>query len=202
MKTTYTNLYDKEIKVQQITSDNQYYKVFKDDDDKLIKKEFYGNNKLMHTYFYIDLGSSHQDILSSNNKDSIVIIELEKINDNYSKHFGFEYLNRVLKNKDLSIYNNDGICLMVQHIDMNTNLPLYNETSKYYEDSNNGYEFEFNYHISGKLAFILVSNFATNFYEPYRPDELNMIPNFEWWDQYSSYYLNAEPAVPNGVIIV
>jgi len=201
MKTIYTNLYNKEITVQQIQSNSKYYKVLKNDDNKLIKTEFYDNNNLKHTYFYLDFESSHQDILTLNHNKSFSIIEIEVINENYFKHFGFEYLNGIIKKKDLSIYDSNEYCLMIQDITIDTNLPMYNETCKFYNDSS-GYQFEFNYFKSGELSSIFVSNKTLRFYQPYRTDELNMIPNFEWWDQYSSYYLNAEPAVPNGIIIV
>jgi len=113
MKTLYTNLYNTEITVQQIQSNSKYYKIFKCDDNKPLRSEFYDNNKLKHTYYYVDLESSHQEILISNNNKSLSIIEIEVINENYSKHFGYEYLNNILKKKDLSIYDNNEYCLMI-----------------------------------------------------------------------------------------
>jgi hypothetical protein len=91
---------------------------------------------------------------------------------------------------------------MSQDLNIETNTPIYNKTYKYYESLKTDYEFKFQYYSSGELARIIVSNKATQFFEEYRLSELNLIPNFEWWDQYSSYYLNAEPAVPSGIIIV
>lgn len=201
MKTIYSNLVNKSVTEQQITSMDLYYKVFKDDNNKISKKELYDKNKLSVVEFYIDRGAYHTDILATNSKGSIIIIEVEKVNNNYFKHFCFEYLNGILQNKDLTIVNNEEFCFMIQDIDKETNLSIYNQTVKFYEDSD-GYELEFYYHTSGELLYVSVSNLSLGFYEPLRSDELSLMPNFEQWNQYSSYYLNAEPAVPDGIIII
>ena len=112
-------------------------------------------------------------------------------------------LTLIIQNKGLSVRTNfNDVAIMYQGLDLQTNLPDYISAFKLYEDKNNGYEFEFKYYPTGELASIIVSNVAISFYEQYRSSELDLIPNFEWWNQYSSYYLNAEPAVPNGIIIV
>lgn len=200
MKISYTDLSEKEITKEQITPNGMYYKVFKDDNNKIVKQEFYNDEKLLHTYFYPDLGSSHQDILDLQTQESIVIIEIEQINENYSKHYLFGYRNGILNEKDFSIYDKNGYCFMTH--DIETNIGSRKETTKYYQDAKSGYEFEFSYYESGELSSVIVSNDSPHFYEPFRSDELNMIPNFEWWDQYSSYYLNAEPAIPDYIITI
>lgn len=200
MKITYTNISEKEITKEQIIHNGMYYKVFKDDNNKIVKKEFYSDEKLLNTYFYLDLGSSHQDILDLQTEESIVIIQIEQINENYSKHYLFEYRNGILNEKDFSIYDKNGFCFMTH--DIETNIKSRKETTKYYEDPKSGYEFEFSYCDSGELSSVIVSKDSPHFYKPFRSDELNIIPNFEWWNQYSSYYINIEPAIPSYIIII
>lgn len=196
MKISYQNISQKEITQEQIIPNEGYYKVFKDGNDKIIKEEYYKDEKVFHTYFYVDLGSSHQEILDLQTEESIVFIEIEMINKNYFKHYLYEYRNGVLSNKDFSIYDNTGFCFMTRDIETNMSSRL--ETIKYYEDPKSGYEFEFNYSESGQLSGVIVFS-STDFFEPFRADELHMIPNFEWWEQYSSYYLNATPEIPDFV---
>lgn len=198
MKIEYTNFYGKLITEQQLLSSNMYIKVFKEN-NRLRKKEYYENNLLFNELNFIELGTSHDDLLALD-KELIGIIEIEEIDTNYTKFHSFSYFNKNLENKGIEIELN-GRAIMTQDLNIKTNLPLYNKTYKYYEDKN-GNEFEFKYYNSGELASIIVSNIATQFLEQYKFSELSLIPNFEWWHQYSSYYLNAEPAVPNGIFIV
>lgn len=198
MKILYKNTSQKEITKEQIIPNSGYYKITKDDNGKIIREEYYSDEKLICTYFYVDLGSSHQEILDLKIEGSIVFIEIEKINEYYSKHHLYAYKNKIVTEKDFSIYDNNGFCFMVQ--DLETNIKTRLETNKYYKDPKSGYEFEFDYSDLGKLMSIEVSNNSPFFHEPFRSDELGLIPNFEWWEKYSSYYLNAEPAVPKYVI--
>lgn len=201
MKTIYYTDYNGNIVTeQQLQLVNSYIKVFKEN-NRLRKEEYYRNNALSSTLYYIELGESHSDLLAIN-LVSINIIEIEDIDANYTKYYSYGYYNGILESKGLDVEKIDGIALLSQELDLLTNLPNYNKTYKFYEDKNNGYEFEFNYYPTGELASVIVSNDTISFYEEYRSSELDLIPNFEWWNQYSSYYLNAEPAVPNGIIIV
>ncbi|AYN03388.1 hypothetical protein [Flavobacterium sp. 140616W15] len=198
MEITYTNLYGKTLTAQQIESSDIFIKIFKED-NRLRKKEFYENNVLFNQLNYIELGSSHQDLLLQNT-ELIGIIEIEDIDANYTKFHCFTYFNKILESKELEIESN-GVIIISQDLNIQTNIPIYNKTYKYYENQEEGYEFEFQYYSSGELASVIVSNRVKQFLEQYRFSELNLIPNFEWWDQYSSYYLNAEPAIPNGIVI-
>jgi hypothetical protein len=165
------------------------------------KEEYYDKNGLFNVLYYIEIGTSHQNLLSFN-LDLITIIEIEDINLNYTKFHSYQYINNVLQSKSFSIRTKDDKDLMSQELNILTGLPYYNKTCKYYIDEMNGFEFEFEYHSSGVLVSIIVSNDSISFYEQYRPSELDLIPNFEWWSLYSSYYLNAEPAIPDGILIV
>ncbi|HEY6141872.1 MAG TPA: hypothetical protein VIV55_00405 [Flavobacterium sp.] len=197
MEIKYTNLYGKPLTAQQSASSDIYVKIYKEN-NRLVKKEYYENNILFNTLNYIELGSSHQDLLALN-IESLGIIEIEEIDSNYIKFHSFSYYNNVLENKSFEIQS-IGKAIITQDLDMQTNLPLYNKTYKYYEDQKDN-EFEFKYYPSGELASVVVFNKVTRFLEQYRSSELDLIPNFEWWDEYSSYYLNAEPAIPDGIII-
>lgn len=201
MKTIYYTDYNGNLLTeQQLQLADSYIKVFKEN-NRLRKEEYYRNNALSSTLYYIELGESHSDLLAIN-LVSINIIEIEDIDANYTKYYSYGYYNGILESKGLDVEKIDGIALLSQELDLLTNLPNYNKTYKFYEDKNNGYEFEFNYYPTGELASVIVSNDTISFYEEYRSSELDLIPNFEWWNQYSSYYLNAVPAVPNGIIIV
>lgn len=198
MEIEYTNLYGKPLTAQQIGSSDIFIKVFKEN-NRLRKREYYENNVLFNELNYIELGSSHQDLLLQDD-ESIGIIEIEDIDANYTKFNCFTYFNKTLEDKGIEIESN-GKSIISQDLNIQTNMPIYNKTYKYYENQNTGYKFEFSYYSSGELASIIVLNREEQFLEQYRFSELNLIPNFEWWDQYSSYYLNAEPAIPNGIII-
>lgn len=198
MEIIYTNLYGKTLTAQQIVSSDIFIKIFKKN-NRLRKKEYYENNVLFNQLNYIELGSSHQDLLLQNT-ELIGIIEIEDIDVNYTKFHCFTYFNKILENKGIEIESN-GIIIISQDLNIQTNIPIYNKTYKYYEDQNKGYEFEFKYYSSGELASIIVSNREKQFLKQYKFSELNLIPNFEWWDQYSSYYLNAEPVIPNEIVI-
>ncbi|MCC9074117.1 hypothetical protein LNQ49_21240 [Flavobacterium sp. F-65] len=199
MEITYTNLYGKTLTAQQVASSDIFIKIFKEN-NRLRKEEFYDRNMLFNTLNYIEFGSSHQDLLALN-MGTISIIEIEDTDSNYIKYHSFKYLNGIIKSKGLAVRKTNDVGIMNQTLDLQTNLPIYNKTYKYYEDQTNGYEFKFHYYHSGELTSIIVSNDARKFYEQYKISELNLIPNFEWWDQYSSYYLNAEPVIPNGIVI-
>ncbi|MFC4478823.1 hypothetical protein [Flavobacterium chungangensis] len=198
MEIKYTNLYGENLTTQQVGLNNIFVKVFKDN-NRLKKKEYYENNILFNELNYIELGASHEELLSQNN-DSIGIIEIEDINDNYTKLHCYTYSNKILESKGIEIELN-GKTIMSQDIDIQTNIPLYNKTYKYYEDIKTGYEFKFQYYTSGELARIIVSNKTVYFFEEFRLSELALIPNFEWWPQYSSYYLNAQLEVPGEIIV-
>ena len=200
MEITYTNFHEKPLTVEQILTSSSYIKIFKENDN-LKKEEYYENNILVNTLNYIEFGSSHQNLLLLKN-EKISIIEVENIDSNYVKYHRFKYFDGVLKNRGLSIYKTNQLCIMTQDLDLQTNVPLYYTTCKYYDNQINGYEFEFKYYNSGQLASIIVSNDAKRFYEQYKVSELSLIPNFEWWNLYSSYYLNAEPIIPNKIIIM
>lgn len=198
MEITYTNLHGKPITEQQIDATEIYIKVFKEN-NRLRKKEFYDNNQLFNELYYIELGESHQELLDLN-LESIGILEIEEIDIYYVSYKSFSYYNNLLENIGFEIvYVSTGKTILTQDLDLQTSQPLYNKTYKYYEDEA-GYEFRFDYYHTGELAFIIVSNDEISFYEQFRASELNIIPHFEWWNQYSSYYLNAEPAVPNFII--
>ncbi|MEA9415384.1 hypothetical protein [Flavobacterium sp. PL02] len=199
MEIEYTNLYGKPLTAQQITSSEIYIKIYKEN-NRLRKKEYYENNILFNELNYLDFGSSHQDLLALHT-ESLGVLEIEDINANYTKVHSFVYYNNILENKGIEIQSNKKT-IMTQDLDIQTNLPIYNKTYKYYEDQSSSYEFEFKYYYSGELASVIASNHAKNFNEQYKFSELNLIPNFEWWNQYSSYYLNAEPSVPNEIIII
>ena len=179
MEIAYTNFDGRSLSDVQIASNDAYIKVFKDNDN-LRKEEYYENNILINTLYYMEFGSSHQNLLSMNN-ESTKIIEIENIDSNYAKYHRFRYDNGILKNKGLSVYKNNQLCVMTQDLDLQTGLAIYYTTCKYYEDQVNGYEFEFNYYNSGQLASVIVSNDAKKFYEQYKRSELELIPNFEWW---------------------
>lgn len=198
MEIKYTNLYGENLTTQQVGLNNIFVKVFKDS-NRLRKKEYYENNILFNELNYIELGASHEELLSQNT-DSIGIIEIEDLNNNYTKLHCYTYSNNILESKGIEIELN-GRTIMSQDLDIQTNIPLYNKTYKYYENIKKGYEFKFQYYTSGELARIIVSSKTTHFFEEYRLSELALIPNFEWWAQYSSYYLNAEPEVPNEIIV-
>jgi hypothetical protein len=200
MDITYTDYHGNILTEQQIQLVGSYIKVFKEN-NRLTKEEYYDENNLINTFFYIEFGESHQNLLGLN-FDKISINEIEDINLNFIKYHHYGYYQGILKSKGLEVRDNNDFILMSQELNLQTNLPNYNKTYKFFEDKNNGYEFEFKFYPTGELASIIVSNDAISFYEQYRSSELDLIPNFEWWNQYSSYYLNAEPAVPNGIIIV
>jgi hypothetical protein len=202
MKTIYYTDYNGNLLTeQQLQLADSYIKVFKVD-NRLRKEEFYNDGILSSSIYYVEFGSPHNDLLNLN-LESISINEIEDVNSNYTKYHSYGYKNGIIQNKGLSVRTNfNDVAIMYQGLDLQTNLPDYNSAFKLYEDKNNGYEFEFNYYPTGELASVIVSNDTISFYEEYRSSELDLIPNFEWWNQYSSYYLNAEPAVPNGIIIV
>ncbi len=200
MDITYTDYHGNILTEQQMQLAGSYIKVFKEN-NRLRKEEYYDNNVHASTLHYIELGESHSDLLGLN-LELINIIEIEDIDANYTKYYSYGYYNGILESKGLEVRKNENINLMGQELDLQTNLPNYNKTYKYYENKNSGYDFKFKYYPTGELASVIVSNDAISFYEQYRLSELALIPNFEWWDQYSSYYLNAEPAVPNGIIIL
>ncbi len=200
MDITYTDYHGNILTEQQMQLAGSYIKVFKEN-NRLRKEEYYDENNLINTFFYIEFGESHQNLLGLN-FDKISINEIEDINLNFIKYHHYGYYQGILKSKGIEVRDNSDFILMSQELNLQTNLPNYNKTYKFFEDKNNGYEFEFKYYPTGELASIIVSIDDISFYEQYRPSELALIPNFEWWDQYSSYYLNAEPAVPNGIIIL
>jgi hypothetical protein len=202
MKTIYyTDYHGNLLTEQQLQLADSYIKVFKVD-NRLRKEEFYNDGILSSSIYYVEFGSPHNDLLNLN-LESISINEIEDVNSNYTKYHSYGYKNGIIQNKGLSVRTNfNDVAIMYQGLDLQTNLPDYNSAFKLYEDKNNGYEFEFNYYPTGELASVIVSNDTISFYEEYRSSELDLIPNFEWWNQYSSYYLNAVPAVPNGIIIV
>jgi|GEM_PF-4811257 len=197
MEIRYRNLYGKPLTAQQIATSEKYEKIY-EQDNRLRKIEYYKNSMLVDTMYYIELGTSHQELLA-NNPTILKVIEIENININYTKFRSFRYVEGLLVRKGVEVSNSEGVYIMFQSLDVQTNLPLYNTTSKLY--IKDGYNFEFKYHSSGELVSVVVTNDALAFFEQYRFSELNIIPNFEWWEQYSPYYLNAEPAIPNGIII-
>ncbi|MEN2399939.1 hypothetical protein GKZ90_0009135 [Flavobacterium sp. MC2016-06] len=199
MEIEYTNLYGKPLTAHQIASSDIFIKIFKEN-NRLRKKQYYENNTLFNELNYIELGTSHHDLLAQN-IELLGIIEIEDIDTNYTKFHCFTYFNKILTSKVVEIELN-GRVIMTQELNIETNIPIYNKTYKYYEDQNKDSEFEFKYYSSGGLASIIVSNRTTQFLEQYKINELDAIPNFEWWSQYSSYYLNAEPAIPNKIIII
>ncbi|WP_281233884.1 hypothetical protein [Flavobacterium gelatinilyticum] len=200
MEITFTNLHGIPLTEQQVSSAYSFKKTFKEN-NKLRKVEYYDDKILKDTFYYIDKGFSHEELLVQNS-NLLKITEIEDIDFNYTRHYSFLYRDSILKEKGIEIINFKDMLIMTQDLDMETNLPLYGKTYKYYDDEVNGYQFEFMYYSSGELASIFVINDTIKFYEQYRPSELGLVPNFEWWNQYSSYYLNAEPAVPDGIIIV
>ncbi|UUF12761.1 MULTISPECIES: hypothetical protein [Flavobacterium] len=197
MKIEYTDLYGANLTEQEVGLNSIFIKIFKEN-NRLRKKEYYENNILFNELNYIELGTSHENLLLKNN-DLIGIIEIEEIDLNYNKLYCFTYFNRILESKGIEIELN-GRTIMSQDLDTQTNTPIYNKTYKYYENLKTNYEFKFEYYTSGELIRVIVSNKTTQFFEEYRVSELNLIPDFEWWDQYSSYYLNAEPAIPELII--
>ena len=199
MEIRYSNINGKPLTPEQIVSSKIYKKIL-EENSRLRRVEYYEDNIITDTFYYIEFGTSHQDLLALD-QDVIKIIEIEDVDLNYIRHRSFKYYNGLLESKGIEICNSDGYWIITQDLDMQTNLPIYNKTYKYYTDSINGYEFEFSYYSSGELASVVVSNVAINFYEQYKFSELDLIPHFEWWPQYSSYYLNAEPAVPDNMII-
>jgi hypothetical protein len=198
MEITFANLQGDTLTNQQAFSVYSYKKIFKEN-SRLRKVEYYENKILKDTFHYINKGFPHEELLTQNS-NLLKIIEIEDIDFNYTRHYSFMYCDNIIEKKGIEISNSNGMWIMTQDLDIDTNLALYGKTYKYYEV--NGYEFEFKYYSSGELASIFVVNDVIKFYEQYRASELNLIPNFEWWNQYSSYYLNAEPAVPNEIIIV
>lgn len=202
METTYyTDYHGNLLTEQQMQLADSYIKVFKVD-NRLRKEEFYNDSKLLNSFYYIEFGAPHNDLLSLN-LESISINEIEDVDSNYTKYHSYGYQNGILEGKGLSVRTNlNGVDILYYKLDLQTNLPVYHSSFKLYEDKNSGYEFEFRYYPTGELASVIVSNDSISFYEQYRSSELDLIPNFEWWNQYSAYYLNAEPAVPNGIIIV
>lgn len=201
MEISYTNLSGKPLTEQQVQLSEEYIKIFKEN-NRLKKEEFYDNNIISNTIYYIEFGNSHAELLNLN-LEVININEIEDVNSDYTKYHSYQYKNGILKSKGLSVRtNHNDIGIMYEELDLQTNLPIYNTLFKLYEDQNSGYEFEFRYHSTGQLTHIIVSNDSISFYEQYRANEIDLIPHFEWWNQYSSYYLNAEPAVPDGIVIV
>lgn len=200
MEITYTDIDGNLLTEQQIQLAGSYIKVYREN-NRLRREEFYYDNEYSSTLHYVEIGESHSDLLASK-VGLINIVEIEDIDEYYTKYYGFSYFNGVLKSKGLEVRKHETINLMGQELDLKTNLPIYNKTYKYYVNQNSGFDFVFKYYPTGELAFVIVSNEALSFYEQYKSSELNLIPKFEWWDQYSSYYLNAEPAVPDGIVIV
>ena len=178
---------------------DSYIKVYKEN-NRLRKEEYYDENNLTNTFFYIELGESHKNLLDLN-FEKISINEIEDVNLNYTKYHHYGYYQNILKSKGLEVRDNNDFILLSQEIDLITNQPIYFKTSKFYEDQNSGYEFEFRYYPTGELGSVIVSNDAISFYEQYKFSELELIPSFDWWSLYSSYYLNAEPAVPKDIEI-
>ena len=197
MEIRYSDLYGKPLTAQQIVASKEYIKIF-EENNRFRKKEYYEDGELEDTVHYIESGTSHQELLIVN-PSILKIIEIEDINANYIKFQNFRYIDGVLVDKGIEISNSDGLSIMVQDLDIHNNQPINHTTYKYY--MKDAYEFEFLYHSSGELVSVVVTNDTLDFFEQYRFSELNIIPNFEWWEQYSPYYLNAEPAIPNGIII-
>ena len=193
MEIRYTDLHGKALTSQEVFINKFYRKIF-EENNRLRKVEYYEDNVINDTFYYIEYRSSHQQLLALN-QNTLKVIEIEDLDINYTKHRSFKYHNGILESKGIEICNAEGYLIMTQDLDMETNLPLYNKTYKYFNDNN--YEFEFQYHSSGDLISILVSNPNISFYEQYRFSDLGLIPYFDWWQQYSLYYLHAEPSVPN-----
>lgn len=199
MEISYKDLSGKEITVQQVSITVKYIKDYKAN-GRLIKKELYKNDLLVNEWYYIEFGESHQELLSLN-LQSIRICEIEYIDANYTKNHNHTYNNSVLIKKSISVSSaSEGIFYQV--FDRDTNTPIYHTTIKSYNDESSGYTFTFYYHSSGKLSSVLVANDNIDFCEQYSTYDLDLIPHFEWWEKYSSYYLNADPPVPVDMVIV
>jgi len=199
MEISYTDLSGKELEVDQLADIESYIKVFKEN-NRLRKNEFYDDNLLSNELYFIEYGKSHQELLSLK-LESIKICEIEYIDANYTKNHNHSYYNSILNRKSISVYSN-GKAIFYQIIDIKTVKPIYNTTTKSYIDQSSAYKFRFNYSGIGQLTTVLVFNDSIDFCEQYGVSDLDLIPNFEWWQQYSSYYLNAEPAVPVDIVIV
>ncbi|KGO86107.1 hypothetical protein Q765_12380 [Flavobacterium rivuli WB 3.3-2 = DSM 21788] len=196
MEISYTDFSGKKLEIDQLPDIEDYIKVFKEN-NRLQKKEFYIDNLFINEFYFIEYGKSHRELLSLN-LISIKICEIEYLTSNYTKNHNHSYYNSTLNSKSISIYINNK-SIFYQEICIEDNSAIYNKTKKYYE-SDGRYEFIFQYNHTGHLAWVIVSNDSLTFYEQYRPSDLDLIPNFEWWEKYSSYYLNAEPAVPVDIV--
>ena len=199
MEISYKALSGKKLEEDQLPDIKNYIKVFKEN-NRLRKKEHYKNNLLVNEWYYIEFGESHQELLSLN-LQSIKICEIQYIEANYTKNHNHTYHNSILIKKSISVSSN-GEGILYQIFDIQTNLPIYHTTIKSYNDKSSEYTFTFYYHSSANLSCVLVANDNIDFCEQYGVSDLDLIPNFEWWEKYSAYYLNAEPAVPVDIVIV
>lgn len=134
MAIIYQNINEVKVTTQQLSSLNEYYKVFSEN-NIIIKKEFYIDNVLKHISHYKNAVETENEIISIYSSIGVFYSIIEKINlsDNIIEVVK-EYSGIVLRSHSRFLYNQNRNLICEEHIDLSNGLPKFKETEKYFYD--------------------------------------------------------------------
>jgi hypothetical protein len=169
MTISYLDYFGKSISQQQASNLDEYYIVYSVN-DKRKKSELIKNNELYRVYYYLDENESENEalsILKSHYELSFFVIIEIKIIGNYRYEIAKGFINEgELTSKNHALYNNlTNEFIAEEYIDLETNLPIYEETVKMFYNRSFDPEnviFEGFYNEDGSLDYI-----KFNYYESY-----------------------------------
>lgn len=132
MAIIYQNINDEKITTQQLNNLNEYYKVFQEN-QIIIKKEFYIDNALKHISHYKNNVETENDIINKYSSTGVFYSIIEKINlSNHLIEVVKEYSGNFLKSHSRYLYNHDNNVICEENLDLSTGLPNCKETEKYF----------------------------------------------------------------------
>lgn len=146
-----------------------YYKVFRI--DGVVKKsEFYIHQVLTSIEYYLDEDENELEMVAQltplvEHFTKIVVITKRTSLGRFTIETSREYRKTILTSKYRCLFNEFGREICTENIDINTNLPIYEKTKKYFFDGKEYEEyyletydgnpiFEASYHADGSLNFI------------------------------------------------
>ena len=174
MTITFENDYNEEITPEQVNLSNAYTKVYTDL-GIIIKKEHYRDNILKYINHYKAINENESDIVDIYGSGTVPfsIIQIDMLS-NMKIETEKSYRGNVLQRIERNLYNIDGYVVCEENYDIDTNLPIYEETEKHFYDITFDDFFPIMtayYKDDGSLRYIKYKSFGAD------QDELNFIPD-------------------------
>ena len=136
MTITFENDYNEEITPEQVNLSNAYTKVYTDL-GIIIKKEHYRDNILKYINHYKAINENESDIINIYGSGTVPFstIQIDMLS-NMKIETEKSYRGNVLQRIERNLYNIDGYVVCEENYDIDTNLPIYEETKKHFYDLN------------------------------------------------------------------